>query len=143
MTTSDVEALQQTLAQEHAAVFVLSALAGRASSLTAPLLREALNTAYAVHVERRDQLRTMLTAAGADPVAAQPAYRLPGALTTAAQIAAEALRVERRCATGYAALVAATAAVQRRWAIDALVATAVGEPAFGGRPEALPGLASD
>jgi hypothetical protein len=138
--TSQIDEMQQTLAAEHAAIFVLGALGGRASTLPPSLLRSALDTAYAGHMERRDQLRTMLTSAGAEPVAAEPAYRLPTPLTTAAQIAAEALRVERACATTYAALVAATADAERRWAIDALVTTAVGEAAFGGRPEALPGL---
>jgi hypothetical protein len=138
--TPRVDALQRTLAAEHAAVFVLAALGGRASSLPTSPLRPALDAAYDRHVERRDQLRTMIGNAGGEPVAADPAYRLPSPLTTAAQIAAEALRVERACATTYAALVAATAGSERRWAVDALVATAVGEAAFGGEAEALPGL---
>jgi hypothetical protein len=141
-TAGAVEALQRTLAGEHAAVFVLSALGGRASTLVAPALRSALDTAYDVHVQRRDRLRTMLTDAGAEPVAADPAYRLPSPLVTAAQIESEALLVERRCAGSYAALVAATTGAERRWAIDALVSTALGEAAFGGRPEALPGLST-
>jgi Domain of unknown function (DUF4439) len=140
VSTAPVEDLQRTLAAEHAAIFVLAALGGRASALPASALRSALDTAYAEHVERRDRLRTMVTAAGGVPVAAEPAYRLPAPLTTADQIAAEALRVERACATTYAALVAATTGTRRRWAVDALVATAVGEPAFGGQPEALPGV---
>ena len=138
--TTRVEALQQTLAAEHAAIFVLAALGGRASTLPPSPLRTGLDTAYSDHVERRTQLRRMLTTDGSDPVAAEPAYRLPAPLTTSSQIAAEALRVERACATTYAALVAATVDAERRWAIDALVATAVGEAAFGGRPEPLPGL---
>lgn len=138
--TTRVEALQQTLAAEHAAIFVLAALGGRASALPPSPLRTGLDTAYSDHVERRTQLRRMLTTDGSDPVAAEPAYRLPAPLTTSSQIAAEALRVERACATTYAALVAATVDAERRWAIDALVATAVGEAAFGGRPEPLPGL---
>jgi len=56
------------------------------------------------------------------------------------QIRAEALRIERACVTTYGALVAATAGPTRRWAVEALVATAVGEAAFGGRAEPLPGL---
>lgn len=140
MTTSGIDALQHTLAAEHAAAFVLAALGGRVSALPPTPLRGALDTAYADHVERRDQLRTMVTDQGGDPVAAEPAYRLPSPLDTAAQIAEEALRVERACATSYAALVAATSGAERRWALDALVTTAVGEAAFGGRPEALPGL---
>jgi hypothetical protein len=140
VTTDRVGALQQTLAAEHAAVFVLAALGGRSSALPASPLREALDAAYAAHVERRDRLRTMISSEGVDPVAAEPAYRLPSPLDTAAQIAREALRVERACATTYAALVAATSDGERRWALVALVTTAVGEAAFGGAPEALPGL---
>lgn len=138
--TTRIDALQQTLAAEHAAIFVLAALGGRASTLPPSALRTGIDTAYSDHVERRDQVRRMLTADGNDPVAAEPAYRLPAPLTTGSQIAAEALRVERACATTYAALVAATVDTERRWALDALVTTAVGEAAFGGRPEALPGL---
>jgi hypothetical protein len=141
---TDLDAVQRTLAAEHAAIFVLAALGGRASTLSAPALRTALDTAYAVHLQRRDRLRTLVTASGGDPVAAEPAYRLPGAVTGpavgAAEIEAEALKVERACATTYAALVAASAGAARRWAVDALVATAVGEAMFGGGPEALPGL---
>jgi hypothetical protein len=140
VTTDRVDALQQTLAAEHAAVFVYAALGGRASALPPSPLREALDAAYAAHLERRDQLRTMIGSAGVDPVAAEPAYRLPSPLDTAAQISEEALRVERACVTTYAGLVAATTDTERRWALDALVATAVGEQAFGGTPEALPGL---
>ena len=142
MSASPVDALQRTLAAEHAAIFVFGALGGRASNLRTDTLRSALAAAYDVHVERRDQLRTMVTTAGGDPVAAEPAYRLPRPLSTAGQLETEALRVERACVTTYGALVAATAGKDRRWAVDALVATAVGEAAFGGRPEPLPGLGS-
>jgi Domain of unknown function (DUF4439) len=148
-TPSALDALQRTLAAEHAAIFLLAALGGRASTTqpSAPkrdqksALLPALDAAYAAHVRRRDQLRTMIAADGAEPLASEPAYRLPGPLTSTAQIRAEALRVERACTTTYAALVAATAKEDRRWAIDALVATAVGQPTFGGRAEALPGIA--
>jgi len=135
-----VDALQRTLAAEHAATFVFGALGGRASGLTAPALRDAVAAAYDVHVERRDQLRLTVSSLGADPVAAEPAYRLPRPLSTPGQIAAEALRVERACATTYAALVAVSAGADRRWAVTALTTTAVGEAAFGGQPQALPGL---
>ena len=139
-TTSSVDALQRTLAAEHAALFVFGALGGRASELPDTPLRSALSAAYDVHLERRNELRTMVTTAGGDPVAAEPAYRLPHPLTTADQIRAEALRIERGCVTTYAALVAASAGPDRLWAVEALAATAVGEAAFGGRPEPLPGL---
>ena len=137
---TDIEALQRTLAAEHAAAFVFGALGGRASSLAAPQLQDDVTSAYDVHLERRDQLRTMITAAGADPVAAEPAYRLPSPLDTAEQIAAEALRVQRACVTTYAALVAAGDRGDRRWALEAMTRTALTEADFGGRPQPLPGL---
>jgi len=133
-------ALQQTLAAEHAAVFVLGALAGRASTLPSGSLRTALDAAYDVHLQRRDRLRTMVTAAGGTPVAAEPAYQLPQPLRSAPQIATAALRVERACVTTYAALVAATSGDERRFAVEALSETAVREAAFGGAPEPLPGI---
>jgi len=113
------------------------------SALPPPHLLAALDAAYDAHVERRDQLRTMITAAGGDPVAAAPAYRLPSPLSTESQIEAEAMRVQRASAATYAALVAATSGDGRRWAVDALVSTALSETALGGRPRALPGLSPD
>jgi hypothetical protein len=137
---SEVDALQQTLAAEHAAVFVLAALGGRASTLAAPSLRAALSAAYDVHLERRNHLRTVVAATGHDPVAAEPAYRLPGALSTEDQIAAEALRLQRACVVTYGALVAATTGTTRGWAVEAMTQTVLTEGDFGGRPQALPGL---
>jgi len=75
--TTGIDALQTTLAAEHAAVFVFAALGGRASALPPSPMRSALDAAYAVHLERREQLRTMITADGGDPVASEAAYRLP------------------------------------------------------------------
>lgn len=137
---TDVEVLQRTLAGEHAAVFVMGALGGRASTLPAPLLRDAIDAAYAAHVERRDHLRLVIAAAGSDPVAAEPAYRLPARLDSRDEVAAEALRVERACVTTYAALVAASAGAVRRWAVQAMAETALSEIDLGGPPQALPGL---
>jgi len=137
---SEVDALQRTLAAQHAAVFVFGALGGRASSLPAPALQSALSTAYDDHVERRNRLRIMVAAAGDDPVAAEPAYRLPARLSTSEQISTEALRVQRACVTTYAALVAATSGPARRWAVEAMSETALTEADFGGEPQALPGL---
>lgn len=137
---TDVEALQRTLAGEHAAVFVFGALGGRASGFDAPALRAAIDAAYGAHLERRDQLRAMITTAGGRPVAAEPAYRLPRRLDTSNQVAAEALRVQQACVTTYAALVAAGDRAERRWALDAMTRTALTEADFGGRPQALPGL---
>ena len=73
-------------------------------------------------------------------MAAEPAYDLPRALTTPAQITAEALRVERACVTTYAALVAATTGSRPRLGGRTLSAGALSELSFGGPPLPLPGL---
>jgi hypothetical protein len=140
--TSTLDALQRTLAAEHAAIFVLAALSGRASALPPPTLHvlgPALDTAYGVHVERRDRLRVLVTEAGGTPVPSEPAYELPRPLTAPGQLKSEALGVERVCTTTYAALVAATSGAQRHFAISALAQSALSELDFGGVPQALPG----
>jgi hypothetical protein len=137
---SEVEALQQVLAAEHAAVYVLGVLGGRAAQLPAPVLRAAIGTAYAVHDGRRDLLASMITDAGAQPVPSEPAYAVTRHLGTVGQVAAAALRVERRCLTTYGALVAVGTGASRRWAVGALLETVTSELAFGGPPEPLPGI---
>jgi hypothetical protein len=137
-----LEALQRTLAAEHAALYVFGVLAGRAEVLGPSPLRASLSTAYDAHLARRTDLRAQVTAAGGDPVAAAPAYDLPRALTTPAQIASEALRVERACVATYAALVAATSGPDRAWAVAALAAGAISETTFGGAARPLPGLSA-
>ena len=137
---ADDPALQRTLAAEHAAVYVFGVLGGRSAVLGESPLRPALATAYDVHVARRNRLRVMVTDAGSDPVAAEPAYDVPRDLTTRAQITAEALRVERACVSTYAALVAETTGADRTWAVGTLSAGALSELTFGGLPLPLPGL---
>lgn len=137
MTTLD--ALQTTLAAEHAAVYVYAALGGRTSRSGSPDLYDAVNTAYTAHRARRDQLRRKVLDGGGRPVAAEAVYQLPRRMDTADQVAGAALEVERSCAATYAYLVANTVAAQRRWAITALNEAAVRELAFRGAPEVLPG----
>jgi hypothetical protein len=137
---TDVDPLQQTLAAEHAAVYVLAALGGRAAALRTPSLQAALATSYDVHLARRDHLTSVIAGAGQTPVAAAPAYELPRPLTTASQINAAALQVERACVAAYAALVAAGDRPIRGWAVATLGAGALSELTFGGQPQPLPGL---
>ena len=137
---AELPALQRTLAAEQAAVYVFGVLGGRAAVLGESPLRPALATAYDAHLARRNRLRTMVTAAGGDPVAAEPAYDVPRDVTTPAQITAEALSVERACVSTYAALVAATTGADRVWAVGTLGAGALSELTFGGLPLPLPGL---
>lgn len=136
---SDVDALQTTLAAEHAAVYVFGVLGGRTSRSAMPVLYAAVSAAYAAHRGRRDQLTTRLVDAGAEPVAAEPAYVVPADLERAERIARVARETEQACATTYAWLVANAVDETRRWAIRALNETAVRELAFRGTPEMFPG----
>lgn len=136
---SDTDALQTTLAAEHAAVYVLGVLGGRTSRSATPELYAAVSAAYAAHRGRRDQLSALLVDAGAEPVAAEAAYVVPPGLERAERIARVALETERACAATYSWLVANSVAETRRWAIRALNETAVRELAFRGTPEMFPG----
>lgn len=135
-----LEALQRTLAGEHAAVYVYGVLGGRVSSSEDPGLASRLVSAYTTHRGRRDQLTAMIRAAHGKPVAAEVSYELPNAARTAGQLEAAALVTERRCAEVYAAAVGSTARGDRRWAIRALTDTALRQLTFGGRPEPFPGV---
>ena len=135
-----LEALQATLAGEHAAVYVDGAIGGRVSVSTAPDLANLVTAAYTTHRGRRDQLTAMVRAAGGSPVAADLSYQLPNSAKTAGQQAAAALEIERRCAAVYAEMVGSTVQSNRLWAIDALTDAAVRQLGFGGTPEVFPGI---
>ncbi|HWJ81317.1 MAG TPA: DUF4439 domain-containing protein [Nocardioides sp.] len=135
-----LEALQTTLAAEHAAVFVYGALGAQTSQSATPALFADVTDAYTTHQDRRDHLVATIEDAGGDPVAAEPGYELPADLSTTAAITGRALRLERAAAATYAFLVANTTGRNRAWAVDALLDTAVRELTFGGAPETLPGL---
>ena len=87
----------------------------------------------------RDQLTGLVRDAGAEPVAAAPAYDLPEPLSDVAQVRRVALGVEEGCAATYSSLVAGSVGDDRRWAITALTDAAVRQLAFGGVPQAFPG----
>jgi hypothetical protein len=135
-----LEALQATLAGEHAAVWVYGAIGGRVSVSRHPDLAARVRTAYTKHRGRRDQVVAMIRAVGATPVASKVSYELPDAARTPAQLTRAALDVERRCTAVYADMVGSTSRANRQWAIDALVDSAVRQLGFGGSPDAFPGL---
>jgi hypothetical protein len=134
------EALQATLAGEHAAVYVYGVLGGRVSASAEPDLAAALRAAYNTHRGRRDQVVAILTSAGAEPVAAEVSYELPNAAATAADCRAAAAQIEERCAEVYATAVGSTSRANRQWAIDALTDAAVRALGFGAQPVPFPGV---
>jgi hypothetical protein len=135
-----LEALQAALAGEHAAVHVYGVLGGRVSVSEAPRTAVAVRSAYDIHRARRDQLHTLVSELGGEPVAPAVAYELTGPADTTAQIEREARGIESRSAAVYAQAVASTVGAPRQWAITALCDAAVRTLGFGGEPEAYPGL---
>jgi hypothetical protein len=136
---TEVDVLQEVLANEHAALYVFGVLGARTSESAAPELHLALRAAYDAHRSRRDEVTGRLAADGASPVAAATAYEVPPGLETPDGVAAAALDLERACAAVYAAAVAGTTAERRAWAIGALNDAAVRELGFRGTPEMFPG----
>ena len=137
MTT--LEALQTTLAAEHAAVYMYGALGAQTSRSAAPELYAAVSAAYAEHRARRDVLTRTVADLGADPVASAASYELPARLDAPERVTRTARDLEEAAAATYASLVANTAGARRRWAITALNDAAVRVLAFRGTPEMLPG----
>ena len=137
MTT--LEALQTTLAAEHAAVHVYGALGAQTSQSSSAALFAAITDAYTEHRSRRDLLARAVIDLGGTPVAAAPAYELPAPPANRAGVTAAALAIEQASAETYAYLVANTAGEQRRWAGQALTDAAVRELVFRGTPEMFPG----
>jgi len=135
-----LQALQQTLAGEHAAVYVYGVLGGRLSATEQPQLMSRVVAAYDAHVARRDHVTAQVEAAGAEPVAAAVSYELPNPARTPSQLVEVALVTEQRCANVYAQTVGSTSRTERRWAVGALVDTAVRQLGFGGRPDHFPGI---
>lgn len=134
-----LDALQTTLAAEHAAVYVHGVLGARTSASSSPSLFAALTDAYAAHRGRRDQLVAFVLDEGGTPVASEATYVLPAPLGTTAEVAEAALDVERSCAETYGWLVASSTGRRRRWAVQALENAAVRGLTFRGSPEIFPG----
>jgi len=134
------EALQKTLAGEHAAVYLYGVIGGRVSSSSSAELWQRVRDAYNLHRGRRDQLMAMVRAAGADPVPAEVSYELPNPASTSAQLRRVAREVEQRCAAVYADMVGSTSGANRQWALDALEDTSVRMLDLGADPEPFPGV---
>ncbi|MFF0271031.1 ferritin-like domain-containing protein [Kribbella sp. NPDC004536] len=136
---SELDALQAALAGEHAALYGVGVAGGKLSGARFNVATEL----FGAHRDNRDHLSALIVAAGQTPVAAQPAYDLPQAVTNAATAAALILYVERRLAPVYGDLVeAAEQPAVRTFAIDALLTAATNQLTWGGTPAALPGAVS-
>lgn len=137
-----VEALQEALAGEHAALYVYGVLGARTSQSANPRLFTAIEEGFRLHRRQRDALTRRIARRGETPVAAEVSYQVPGRALRPADMERAALQVERRLAVVYGQLVGSTTGSDRRWALAALDECAVRQLTFRGTPEMFPGMTS-
>lgn len=131
-----VSALQAALAAEHAAVYGYG-VAG--AYLSGPAMVTA-TADWNAHQVARDTLETMLRQAGAQPVAAAPAYQLPHKVDGPVSAAKLAVLLENRVTAAYLGVVAVSDPSLRQFGARAM-ATAAGRAAsWRGRTVAFPGF---
>ena len=133
---SDVTALQEALAGEHATIYGYGVAGGHLSGADR---RRAL-AAETAHRARRDQLQALLVERAAEPVASAPAYRLPRRVTTAAGARLLVTELEERLAAVWADVVGDVRGDLRDLAARALQDAAVRAAGWRGGSVPFPGL---
>ncbi len=139
MSAAVLDALQATLAEEHAALYTYGVLGARTSQSATPALYDALTAAYRRHRSRRDQLRTLVEEADGTPVAAAVAYALTGQPTSSIRVQATALALEVASVETLTALVARSSGSVREWALTEAIWSATWQLELGGTPRTWPG----
>jgi hypothetical protein len=137
--TTPLAALQETLAAEHAAVYVYGVLGGRLSTSAFPVESARIRAAYDAHRSRRDLVRALVSDRDAEPVASAAAYAVPLGDGSVGAFLRAALDVEEGCAEVYSQLGAATSDQVRRLGITALTETGLRILDLGGGPTPYPG----
>jgi hypothetical protein len=133
-----VGALQAALAAEHAAVYGY----GVAGAHLSGARQQAAAQDWRIHEASRDALAAMITALGAQPVAAAAAYRLPFRVNSGRDAVALAAYLEDRVATAYLGVVALTETRLRMFGARAVESAALRAAGWRGRTLAFPGLES-
>ncbi len=126
--------MQNWLALEHEAIWLLPIAGARFDELN-----DLAHRTQDAHLATRDELLERIHRTGTDPVATALAYDVGPLKTIAA--AREAVReVESRIAAACLALVGAVSGDDRTFATKSLRRAALAELAWGGEPQAFPGL---
>jgi hypothetical protein len=133
-----IDAINDTLAGEHAAIYAYGVIGGRLD-YGSPPVREATE-AWEIHRERRIALTALVEAGGEMPVAAETGYRLPNDVRDVADARTVAELVEGRCSVLYATLAATAVGEVRAYAVDALIDAAARGYDWGTSTSALPGV---
>ena len=136
---SALDALQTTLAEEHATLWTYGVLGARTSQSASPALYDAVTAAYRRHRSRRDQLRLMVRDAGGEPAAAAVAYEVEEALVRPAQVQRAAVGLEAAGVETLLALVAQSSGDVRDWALTEATWSAVWQLELGGTAQTWPG----
>lgn len=133
-----IDAMNETLAGEHAAIYAYGVIGGRLDIDSKPVADAT--DAIEVHQARRDALTALVESGGGTPVAADPGYLLPTDVVNLATARKTAQRVEDRCGVLYATLAATATGEIRAYAVDALIDSATRALEWGAPGSALPGL---
>ena len=134
-----LDALQETLAAEHAALYTYGVLGARTSQAASPELYDVLTVGYRRHRARRDRLRLLVVEAGGEPVAAAAAYELDGRPLRPAQLQAAALELEVTGVATMLALVATSTDSVREWSMAEATWSASWQLELGGEAQTWPG----
>jgi hypothetical protein len=133
-----VGALQAALAAEHAAVYGY----GVAGAHLSGARQKGAAQDWRIHEASRDALAAMITALGAQPVAAAAAYRLPFRVSSGRDAVSLAAFLEDRVATAYLGVVALTETRLRMFGARAVESAALRAAGWRGQTLAFPGLES-
>lgn len=131
---SATTAMQDWLALEHEAVWLLPITGARFDELT-----ELSRRTQDAHLITRDNLLERIHRSGADPVATALAYDV-GPLRTIAEARAAVRKVESRIAAACLALVGEVSGDDRTFATTSLRQVALTQFSWGAEPQAFPGL---
>ncbi|MGN6473026.1 MAG: ferritin-like domain-containing protein [Mycobacteriales bacterium] len=134
---AELAALRQALAAEQAIVYGYGVVGAHLKGADRKFAAERLTS----HQELRDRIASLVTALGAVPPPAQPAYRLPSPVIDAASARQLAAHLEDGAAGVAWDLAAATApqSTARGLAVMWLTDSAVAAARWGAGPTALPG----
>ncbi len=131
-----VARLQAALAAEQAACYGYGVVGAYLSGAGAA----RADSDWIAHELARDSLTATITAAGADPVAAAVAYRLPIQVRSATQATALAVIIEERVAQAYIGLVGLTDLTLRAFGARQLRDAALRATTWSHATAAFPGL---
>jgi hypothetical protein len=134
--TSAVTALQAALAAENAAIYgygVAGAFLGGAAQSTA-------RSDWHAHLLARDTLQSMISARGATPAAAEPAYEMPFTVDSPSSAAKLAAYLEEGVTRAYLGVVATADESLRLFGARAMRDPALRAARWRGSTEAFPGM---